>query len=653
VRARNFWIAVVIIGMAAAGFRLAHLAIVNDTAHWKFLQSWTSSDMHSNREWAEKIADGDWLDRSAYRPDLSWQDNIAPPEVWARWMGSTTYYQPPLYIYLLAFCIKLTGGLDAMRWFQAFLGAANVVLIAWLGRKLFSSGAGLIAGLLLVAYGPFIFYDGEILRGTVVITMHLLVLIALAHAALRHGASTDPNDDGAIGFLVRHRWWLYSGMAMGVAFLADSAILVFMPLAALWVFMAPARDRPDDPPAPARVEGFPKPGARRVAVLVAGVLIGIAPLLLRNLVVGAPLFSSTTRAPLAFIMGNAPGALPVGAAIPESTASILQSTDYGTLATLRETLKAHEGSMGTLLDYQWQKLQGLFNSYEVPDNPSYYYLALKSPVLRWGLRFSCLSGLGLVGLFLAARKSRWFLLIHFYTAGVLSLFLLAHVVSRYRQPLVIPLALASGFALTAAWSAVKEKRLLAGILILFTGVGLSLAFPSDPPAGYRYYRPAEFLVAASQLESEGEISLAAKEIKQAIELGLSENVTSDVLVRLGLDLGKLYLRHERYPEALSAFRDVMEEDPRNAEALALVGGIHHDTNQPMQALKVLSLAAQEDPGNAEVHARLGHLYWFVFKDGEKALMGIRTSLELAPESPMARQLSALAAEISAAQSTNP
>src|SRR5262249_18007978 len=133
--------------------------------------------------------------------------------------------------------------------------------------------------------------------------------------------------------------------------------------------------------------------------------------------------STTTRAPLAFIMGNAPGAMPVGAAIPEGTAEILAASDYRTGATILETIRAHHGNLGALIGMQWEKLSGLFNAYEVPDNPSFDYAALDSPVLRWGLRFSCLSGLALAGMLIGAGRARTFAILYLYTASVLTLFL--------------------------------------------------------------------------------------------------------------------------------------------------------------------------------------------------------------------------------------
>jgi len=662
--ARRFLRLLLLIGLVAAGLRIAHIVSIRDTAFYRFDETWTASDMHSNRAWAHKLVDGDWLDREAYRPYFQWQDRVASRETWRRWLGPSTYYQPPLYAYALAVGLKVAGSLDDVRWLQALLGAANILLIGLLGRRLASPGAGLIAALLAAAYAPYILYDAEILRGTLVITLHLLALLALHAAAFGGGAEPEGAGEGGRAGTVQRRIaaplrgptgaWILAGFVLGAAYLGSSAIITFIPLAILWAVLT---SRPGGEGSGEGASGagraWWRPGLLRAALLVGGILLALIPLVIRNAAVGAPLLSCTTRGPLAFIMGNAPGAMPVGAAIPDSTVEILRASDYRLVGTMVETLRAHDGDIGSILVMQWEKLRGLFNSYEVPDNPSFYYAALHSPVLAWGLRFSCISGLGLVGLILSARRHRRHLLAHLYVVGTLSLFLFAPVVSRYRQPLVIPLVVYAGFAVTEAWRAVRGHRFLLAASVLAGSLLVSLALPRTPPPGYRYYRQAEFLVAAGYFSEKGDVDGAGREIKQAIDLAYREHVPAAVRIELGLGLGELYARNARYPEALSAYRQVLEDDPRNAEALAVTGAIHQEMRHPMRALQMLLRAEQADPRNREVQARLGHLYWFVFEDGARALAHLRNALELDPRAPDAARLSALAAQISAATGATP
>lgn len=640
---RQFRIALGLIVMVAAAARIGHLAALRETPLYHFAESWSSSDMYANLSWADRLAAGAWLDRDAFRPEFVWQNRVAGPEAWRRWLGTATYYQPPLYTYLLALVIRATGSPDLFRVLQALLGAANagfVGLLAW--RMAGSRAAGLAAAAMGALYAPWIFYDGELLRGTLALTTALLSLLAL-HEAERLGG-------GARGWR-RYRGWLLAGGALGVAYVADSSIVTFLPAALLWSILGgrpetSPRERAEARPSPGLADRV-KAGLPRAATLTAGLLAALSPILARNLAVGASPFSVTTRAPLAFVMGNAPGAMPVGAGFPPRTAEILEASGYRLLPTMAGTIAAWEGRLGALLGLQWQKLAGILSSYEVPDNPSFYYAELFSPVLRYGLRLSCVVGLGLAGLILSVRQRGWGLL-HLYLASLPALFILAHVVSRYRQPLLVPIFVLAGAALVQAFHSARTRKWGVAAAILAGSAAISFALPSGPPSGYRYYRPAEFLAAAGYLEGRGDAKAAGQEIRRAIALSYGENGPAEERVGLGMELASLYVRNRLFPQALSALRLVLDEQPENSAALALRGAIHQDINQPWDALQFLLRAVRADPGNAEVHARLGHLYWYVYETPGSALSHLKRALELDPSMPAAPRLRALMEEIQAA-----
>jgi hypothetical protein len=633
--------------VVAAAARLGHLAFIKGTPLYHFSERWVSSDMYANVIWADRLAGGDWLDRETFRPRFGWQDRVASPEVWQRWLGHGTYYQPPLYSYLLAFVIRATGSPDLFRVLQAILGAVNVGMLGWLGWRMISPLVGVTSASLAALYAPWILYDGELLRGTLAITLGLLALLAL------HAARTGPRPDGK-GWRHRGRW-LLAGAALGLAYLGDSSIVTFIPLAFLWILIGSdggeeaGRKGGRGDGLLSRVRG----GLPSVGMVAAGILAALVPLMIRNLVVGAPLLSVTTRAPLAFIMGNAPETTPVGASIPPSTAAILNASEYRLLPTIVETLKAHQGRIGDILNIQWQKLSAVFNSYEVPDNPSFYYAALHSPVLRYGMRFSCVVGLALAGLWLGARRFERYGLLYLHLASILGLFIVAQVVSRYRQPILISLFLFAGVAVTELVGAIRAGRFSRAGVILAGAVVLSFVMPATPPPGYRYYRSAEFLAAAGFLEGRGEIKDAGKEIQRGIAMSLQEDSPAEERIRLGLELTSLYVRHREYPQALSALRGILYEDPDHAVALATKGAIHQDINQPWQALQVLTRAAQADPDNPEVHGRLGHLYWFVYESSEKALGHLERALEIDPSSPAAPLIRELVERIRASMADTP
>ena len=372
-----------------------------------------------------------------------------------------------------------------------------------------------------------------------------MLLIALARGGERNGKDSS-------------RWRLaaaWAGLAFGIAYLTDPAILLFAPMALLWIWWEAGR-----------TGGWKSLQALRAPALFAiGALAALVPLVARNAVVGAPWLSSTTRGPLAFVMGNAPDARPAGVFIPPSTGSILGNAGYGMAGTIRGTLKLYDGHYLPLLAKQWEKARALWGAYEVPDNPSFYYAARVSPVVRFGLRFLPVAALGLVGLGLtlrpAVRDPRYALLPLYLIAGN-ALFLLAHVVSRYRQPLVIALLILGSHAVV--WGARRAFAAKAGVAA--AALGLMFALPWRPPTGYGYTRTAEYVIAAQVCAGRGQIDQAEAEMNEVIVIARVDPLLRQNLPLLFYTLGSMQAAANRHQEAVASFRAALAEDPGYGEA---------------------------------------------------------------------------------------
>jgi hypothetical protein len=528
----------------ALALRLIHLAWIHGHPFYTLAEQWADTDMHQFLAWARHLAAGDWLDRETFRPWFDWQAGIAPPGIWREWYGAHVYYQPPLYPYLLAIGIAVTGSLDVFRVAQAALGAVNCGLIATLAWRVAGPRAAWIAGGAAALYAPFILYDAELLRGTVVMTTHLLMLLALVrwHAGRRAADA------------------LLAGSAFGLSWLADPSILLFAPLAMAWMASA----------APKR-EWI---ALRAPALFAAGAAAALIPLAARNAAVGAPLLSSTTRGPLAFVMGNAPDARPAGAYIPTSTGSILNASGYRMGATMRETLRRYDGHYGALLSKQWDKLTSLWGAYEVPDNPSFYYAARVSPVVGWGLRFLPVAALGLIGLGIALQQARRGMalaaLVPLFVLATHGVFLLAHVNSRYRQPLAMAVIMLSGTA--AAWAWENPRRRAAGVIAAAAVAALLL--PKNPPDGYGYDRPAEYVMVARAFQQRGETGRAISEMKAAAEAARRETPFRRHLPSLLYELGTMQAAAGDRQGAEQSFKAVLAEDPAFEEATQALEDLH-------------------------------------------------------------------------------
>jgi 4-amino-4-deoxy-L-arabinose transferase-like glycosyltransferase len=126
--------------------------------------------------------------------------------------NTLSFYQPPLYPFLLAFFFKCGATrLLAFHLFQMVLGAVNCSLIYWLGRQVFNKKVGRFAGILAAVYWPLIYFDGELLVPTIFIFFALCLLICLANYFDRQS-----------------RFWLVlAGVSLGLSAISLPNILLF------------------------------------------------------------------------------------------------------------------------------------------------------------------------------------------------------------------------------------------------------------------------------------------------------------------------------------------------------------------------------------------------------------------------------------------
>jgi tetratricopeptide (TPR) repeat protein len=153
------------------------------------------SDALSYHVWAQRIA----------------QEGLRPEPV---------FHQSPLFPVLLGWLYRSTGERAAL-FMQAVLLSAAIALLVPLGRLYMgSASAGMAAAVIALLHGPFVFHAMKLLPIPLALATQALALLLLARA----------RESG--------RSWLalLCGAAWGLAALARSEILLFLPvaLAALW-----------------------------------------------------------------------------------------------------------------------------------------------------------------------------------------------------------------------------------------------------------------------------------------------------------------------------------------------------------------------------------------------------------------------------------
>jgi tetratricopeptide (TPR) repeat protein len=373
---------------------------------------------------------------------LEWGRRIAAGD----WLGSEVFEQSPLYPYLLGGLFAIAGErLLLLRALQLALGAAACAGIGLLGRLAFDRRAGLAAGLLAACYGPFPFYEGQVMKSFLkyVLATAALVLLVRAPRAARPAV-----------------WLAGAGAALGLLGLVRDNALLLVPVMAAWAAAAVGGDR-----------------RRRLAAaasLALSAAAAVAPATLRNLAVSGDLVPVTSGGGEVFYIGNYPEAN--GAYLPPPwvrPSPAYEHEDFRAEAARRlgrpltraeasrywfaEGLRAIRADPVRWLRLEARKLALFWNFRELPDNYSYEVFCRFVPVLRLLPGFGLVAPLALAGMAITRRRFRELLPLHLVLVTYLASVLLFFNFSRFRLPAVPVLLAFAGAALAGAIDAVRAR----------------------------------------------------------------------------------------------------------------------------------------------------------------------------------------------------
>jgi Flp pilus assembly protein TadD len=376
-------------------------------------------------------------------------------------LGPGLYYVSPFYIYFLAALLALFHSFTAVRVVQIALGTASVGFIFLTARRWFDERAAWIAALLAAFTGVFTFYEVLILQSSVD-----AFFTAAALWSLSVGAAREPP-------LHRQTFHLsLAGILWGVQTLNRPNVLIAALGVAIVMVIVLRRIRP-------------------AAVLVAGLLIGMAPVAIRNVVVSGEWTLVSSHGGLNFYIGNHAGATGFYQNVPGVTPSIvgqekdtrrIASQALGRPATDAEASSHFFGLARTwILDHPVdavalfaKKFAFAFHASHVALPHSYAFFAYDTPgILRYLVVGPwLLVPLGLIGLGAAIGSRKvagtfavkvpatflaWAAFVPLYAASVALFF----VADRYRLPLLVPLCVCAGGAIAHAIDAIAARRMRA------------------------------------------------------------------------------------------------------------------------------------------------------------------------------------------------
>ncbi len=525
-----------VVFVCALGLRIAvHLEVADGPI--PRLHRYGESDMAFHHAQAERLSQGDWLQRGPFHPCHAWHRDVArahflasptareryasapDPAValWDDWYGGPRFHQEPLYPYLVAIGYAWLGADPGwMIVLQLLVGAASQVLVFAMARRHAGASAAWVTVVLSLAYAPTMAHELVLLRTAIE------VFLGLATVALADRARAAEGT----------RAWLLVGAVAGIA----TACRAPLALLALCVGLLAARA-----------------GARRAAAYAAGVALALAPVAARNVAVGAPIASLSSVAAVTFACQNVPGVDPLGGFTVDApaVAAAMGAGDGAFLAAVRASWARHPdaGSIAWMLA---GRARALVASREIAGNTSVELARRESPVLAaCPIGFGAIAALAAVGLALGMGRARcpWPLVALMVAATVPQLAF--YVTSRFRSPLALALLPCAGAGVIALVSAGRARRWrrLVGACALSGAIGIAA-----------HTAPDERHLAAAELATAYEVHhLPAWEAARA----RGDHAEAIALAVRALELGARELA------ALDASTGSLADDARDHARLAL------------------------------------------------------------------------------------
>lgn len=442
--ARGPWPRRILWALAAISFTL-RLKLADTflrTPYHEFTMHVNGPDQNRFLAWAETIRSGHWTLPGA--------------------AADAPFQFSPVYPWLLSLAIRFQPHpLILIFALQALLSCLAGMAMGSIGRRFGSALGGFAAAVLWLFYAPSIFYDGCLIRESLLASLGLLAFWAAVRTWDKPAWTSAALAGVLLGFGTAIRPHFFSLLLLGC--FAAAALRTGQP-------------------------------ALRRQRLAAWLILGIAacavisPITFRNWTVSGKFVPISTQGADALILGNDPEGPGIGhVPTPRSLEMLTASGDRfaGALRVIADQTARFPDQMRQLYA---RKLRMLVNDYEVPANYSLYvWRLLLKPTrwlfLTWGwvFPFACLGAWA--ALRHGGRERGWRLVLgaaFAFLAGAAVI----HIQSRYRfvaAPFVILLA---GYGVAGLWNLLQKKRFIRLIAAIVGIVVIGLAVKPLPSCGY-------------------------------------------------------------------------------------------------------------------------------------------------------------------------
>ena len=345
------------------------------------------------------------------------------------WLGRPEpFWQPPLYIYFLAFiCWIFPDDYFVMiRLAQIILGLSSIWLLFHIARQYFDTKTAKFALAIYSTCGSILYFELELLAVPLEIFFNLLLLFTIIRA-IRINLNIS---------------WLIVGMVSGVSVLTRPNILLFVVIFCFFLLS--------------------KRHWKQIILIILPIIACIIPVTIRNYSMETDPVLISSNGGINFFIGNSenyqekvsirPGVHwneLVNEPVLKGFTTASEKSDY----FLRESLNYIQENKLQYLYSLGKKTFSFWNGIEIKRNTNIYYSRTHSQLLsillwdKWiSFPFGIVAPLALLGIGATWRHYKQpFPILHIYTASYLVSILLFFVTSRYRMPLLPILVCFSAF----------------------------------------------------------------------------------------------------------------------------------------------------------------------------------------------------------------
>jgi len=523
-----------------------------------------------------------------------WAQEIAK----GHWIGDKVFWQAPLYPYFLGIIYSIFGhDLFLARFIQILLGSINCLLLYRITKMVFHSRIAWIAFFIASFYGPFLFFDAELLNPVLIILLNLGLILVLFSFS-RSLKSTQ---------------LFLAGIILGLSSITHGLMVVFLPFVLLWTILLLFRKK------------FSRGKILKYSLsLLIGFLLIISITAVRNLLAGKDFVWISSNSGINFFIGNNPDYDHTTAIRPgiEWEGLIQRPLQHGFVKPSersdyfwRESFSYIIHQPFSYLELLSKKFLLIMDGFEIKRNQDMYLFRNYSFISRlllwkWVLHFPLglvlpLSFVGII-IFLKDRSRaeasdpKPLLVLYFALSQILAL-LFFFICDRYRIPLVPFLIIFAGFAVYRLYRMIKSKQsreylIFLPLLLLFI---LISNFHRHPVTAKD--RAEEHFNLGTVLARQLQFDPAEREYKQALTFEPNHLMAH-------FNLALLYQKENRMKEAEEEYQQTIQIFPEAALAYNNLGSIYEGRGDLTKAMELYEQASRLHPLLPDPLYNLGNLY---------------------------------------------